>query len=447
MSKITDRSIRTSNWGLPGTRPTSTRAFTGASSAERILNSRIVGTSDAIRIKPGRRISEGGHQIRWPSREEIATLVQRGPRRRTLESSTSRVHVEPRVPGLLVVPQATSDGELYRFITKYKVHLADAGGSLLTWMRIGDPQDQDSIFRDQLSAATEPELKAWVAEYEAGVQHARSEEHYIDGENLNILKALGLPQRTLPAIFFLAPQPVLSWAVLRLDVAMFIDPIAERALSNHLIEDLASGQFAPYARGGGFTAARMQPLQCYLDFVEQEIRKGTNVRIEPPALVAGHQGKEPAPYQQPSVAPETYALAYGPGGDWRPLSKDEYRQQSAQFADIDYIIDAVARRCYKRRDRSMPHQEADCTVAQLRMISEMVLRPGLHHPYALRAADSSAAEVANRMMQAAILKVEEIKAADRVRLFSRQKGIAAKEHRYEFAPPADVSWRLIVPVT
>lgn len=446
MSKLNDRSIRPSDWGIPDTRDTSTRAFTGVSGAERILNARIISTDGSIRVEPGRRTSEGGHPIRWPSREAISTLTQRGPRRRYLEGPATRPQQEPSVPGLLLVPQATSDGELYRFITKYKVYLADAGGTLLTWMRIGDPEDQDRIFRDQIGTASEHELKSWIAEYEAGVKDARSQEHYIDRENLEILKALGLPQRTLPAVFFLAPQPVLAWAVLRLDVAMFLDPIAERSLATHFIEDLGSDKLAAYAKGGGFTATRMKSLQRYLDSVEQETRKGTNMRMAPPALVVDQQRNEPAPYQQPAVAADTYALAYGPGGDWSQMTRAEYMEACAQLDDIDYLIDAIGLKCRKRNGRNMPHQEANFTFTQMHMISQTMLRSGLHRPHRLRGEDAAVTDAANRMMQVALFKVEGLKGAERNRLFVYHKGAAPKDHRYEFAPPAGISWRLFVPV-
>ena len=355
--------------------------------------------------------------------------------------------MEPGVPGLLVVPQATSDGELRRFISKYMVHLADAGGTLLTWMPVGDPQQQDRIFREQLSTATDSELEASVAEFEAGVRGAVSEDHYIDGEGLHILKALGIPQRTLPAIFFLAPPPVTAWAVLSLDVAMFIDPIVERALANHLIEDLAQGNLAAYAKGGGFTATRMRNLQRYLDSVEQQFRNGVGMPVVTRVEDAGGKGTEPAACCQPAVAVGTYAIAYGPDGNWRPLTKDEYKQQRSEFDDVDYFIDAIARECYKRADSTMPHQMKNCTVTQMHMIREMMLRPGRHRPYMLRSGGASGAEEALRMAQSAVSKVEEVKGGKRVILFPHHKGAGAREHRYEFDPPSGVSWRIVVPVT
>lgn len=446
MSEYTNRSIRILGGGLPDASLTSTRAFAGASSAETILTTHVVGTPDNIRVELGTPGREGAHPIRWPSRGEIATISQSTRRLRALTGSTSRAPVEPRVPGLLVVPQATSDGELRRFFNKYLVHLADAGGTLLTWLPIGDPAQQDRIFREQLSTATESDLKALVAEFEIGVKCAGTEEHYIDGEGLDILKALGLPQRVLPAIFFLAPAPVTAWAMLSLDVAMFVDPVVERSLANHLIEDLAQGKLADYARGGGFTATRMVSLQRYLDSVAQEIYKGTSALIESRDEVASGKGTEPAAYRQPAVPVGTYAIAYGPGGDWRPLSKEEYKQQRAQFDDVNYFIDAIARKCYKRVDSAKRHQMKPCTVTQMHLISEMMLRPGRHRPYMLRSGASSDAESAHRMAQSAIFKAEEVEGEKRVRLFFYHKGAAAGEHRYEFDPPAHVSWRLVVPV-
>lgn len=143
-----------------------------------------------------------------------------------------------------------------------------------------------------------------------------------------------------------------------------------------------------------------------------------------------------------------YAIAYSSNGERSCLSKADYGSLVADRRRYDFIIDGIARRCFKRKRPDAAHTEAKLTAGEFRLIREYIVQGGIHRPVDLlpeRRTDW--AESAIRYFNAARRKVDIPVGRRDFTLFRTHGGSAAKERCFEFAPADEIVWVLIEPAS
>jgi hypothetical protein len=346
------------------------------------------------------------------------------------------------VPGLLVIPIPTPQGELTSLAREYSHHLGDAGGQQIHWRAIDDPKHSDEIYSQLRTPRLKTRDQAGVVRFLAAVAESASREHYISGEYLQAIKYLKISPSELPLILFVAGSPVYAWASLHLDVDMFEGAKKQRALANHLLENFSQEKLLHFATDGHFTRASMDELQDYLDFQEQVIRASIESQCDE---VVGQLSEDfldryfDARGEAVDVA---YAYAFGTDRKSTPLSGDEYDAIMLDRAQYDFIIDSKGSKCFGRKPGTVGHREDSLTHSDIMLLRGYILDGGFRLPahfYHRGCSDATAAHAfyeARRKMDVRTGRYSSL-------LFEMRRGDPGEPCAYRFAPRKDVRWLFI----
>lgn len=142
-----------------------------------------------------------------------------------------------------------------------------------------------------------------------------------------------------------------------------------------------------------------------------------------------------------------YATVNGSHHGSVPMAKSAYLALCEDRGSYDFFIDGIALKCYKRASESEPHQEAKPTAAELAMFREYVVKGGFGRPCSMRADGGSCdPNSAIRLFDSMRKKLDINRGPRLYTLLHNCKGYSSELRSFEFDPPDDVSWVLIMPI-
>lgn len=438
MSKINDSKFFISNRGNIESGWTGGRSFGNAGSADDILKLGVSGTSQSITLTQLSGQSGLNDRLLRAYSERGMTRIL--PHRRAAASSKSRARRSNQetdanlatVPALMVVPVPSPAGELIAPLAAYRHQLGEVGGQILIWRLVGNPKVQDSIFKTQIDGELRSRGARMVAAFLKAVDGAASEADYIEGEYYKLTRYLGIPAKDLPAILFVAPDPVNALAVLYLDVAMFGDDSLRQTLALHLIESITQDKILGLVPDGQFSRHTMHGLQDYLDTVAVDLRNLT-IHDSMPGARSGDAARDAAS-----------AIAYGSGHNKVQLSMDQYRRLMMQAGRYDVIIDGLEGKCIRPHESRLRDREQRLESAEFWILRDFIVKMHFVLPHKAGGRHASA-ESALRTLQKARLKLESSNGKKGVRWFDEDRSWS-RSSKYRFNPPRGMKWLLIDPV-
>lgn len=436
MKKTEHRAILTSGRGVLHNPSTAGRSYGNAGNADDILKLKVTGTTDAISLSPLRDLVGFNERTRLMYSERGGTLVSK--RKRSMLNASSRSkstklqseEAAASVPALFVVPIPPPAVELIPLFAAYRHQLGEAGGQCLIWRLIGNPKQQDSIFKVQIDDEMRSVRAKKIAEFLKGVDEEATESDFVGGEYYKLARNLGIPTADLPAILFVAPHPVDALAVLYLDVAMFRDVSRQQAVVLHLLKSITQDRIVGLAPGGQFTRQTMFNVQEYLDTVALELRNMT-IDASQPIAVAGDEAQGTA-----------FAIFCGSDRKRTDLNDDQYRRLKFQWNRYDVIIDGIAGKCFKPHERNVKYREEVLEPAELRILTDYIVR---RRPLAPSRAGGkhSSTDTALRTLQKARAKLESIDGKKGALWFHQIRNGWGGPSRFQFSPPSGKRWLLI----
>lgn len=438
MSKINDSKFFISNRGNIESGWTGGRSFGNAGSADDILKLGVSGTSQSITLT--QLSGQSGLNDRLLRAYPERGMTRTSPHRRSAAGTRSRARranqeVEASsatVPALMVVPIPSPAGELIAPIAAYRHQLGEAGGQCLIWRLIGNPKVQDSIFKEQIAGEPRSRGARITAAFLKAVDDAASETDFVEGEYYKLTRNLGIPPGDLPAILFVAPDPVNALAVLYLDVAMFRDDSLRQALALKLVESITQNKILGLMPDGQFSRQSMCGLQEYLDELAVELHNLT-IHDSMPGARCGEAARDAA-----SV------IVHGSDCRGRKLSIDQYRRMRTQWGRYDVVIDGLEGKCIKPHESKPRDREIHLESAEYWILRDYIVNNCFVLPHKAGGSHANAAS-ALRTLQKARQKLEYSGGKKGVRWFADDRSWS-RSSRFRFVPPQGKRWLLIDPV-
>ncbi len=438
MSKINDPKFRISNRGNIDSGWTEGRSFGNAGSADDIFKLNVSGTSQSITLT--RLSGQGSLNEKLMRAYAERGMTRTSPHRRPATSSRSHarranqeVEANPAtVPALMVVPIPSPAGELLSLLAAYRHQLGEVGGQCLIWHLIGNPKVQDSIFKEQIAGEPKSRGARITAAFLQAVEEAASEADFVEGEYYKLTRNFGIPPKELPAILFVAPDPVNALAVLYLDVAMFGDDSLRQALALQLVESITQDKILGLMPDGQFSRQTMCGLQEYLDEVAVELRNLT-IHDSMPGARCGEAARDAA-----SV------IVHGSDYRGRKLSIDQYRRMRTQWGRYDVVIDGLEGKCIKPHESKPRDREIHLESAEYWILRDYIVKMCFVLPHKAGGSHANAAS-ALRTLQKARQKLENSGGKKGVRWFADDRSWS-RSSRFRFVPPQGKRWLLIDPV-
>ncbi len=413
---------------------TAGRSFGKAGSADDIFNLRPTGTSDAITLSTLGGLSGFSDSIGRMYAERGGVLPHKRGRRvrysRLMQAEQLSKEDVPSVPALFVVPVPSPMGELDPVITAYRHELGAAGGQCLIWMGLGNPGHQDGLFKKQMELPMRLGQDKRIGDFLRAVAADISEPDFVKGEYYKLAQNLGIPTGDLPAILFVAPDPVNTLAVLHLDVGMFKDPDHVQSSMLMLLKAISQDKILKRVPGGQFNKRTILNVQEYLGDVALELR---NTTIDDTPRVA-----LPVNNQHGSAI----VTACGSDRGSTALTYVQYRQLLLQANRYDVIIDGIAGKCIKPHERNVKFREERLEPAEFKILRDYIVQRQPKMPTRVGGKHANYA-AALRTLQKARQKLESSNGESSTPWFQPLRGGWQGPSLFLFSPPRGRRWLLI----
>ena len=339
----------------------------------------------------------------------------------------NRVPIDGEPCGVLAIPiPEAGDARFVELIRRYFDELGASGGARILWRPIDDPRRTDAAYEELRTDEQKTSDKYSTKKFDSYVRNRGGADHHISRENSILAEQLGIAKSERPCVVFASSPPVGPKPVLHIPKTYLETREKQNLLGEFLVQSIGENIVTEVLENGYLTADSMERFSGRIGIIEEEI-----LSID-----------EQCSGSVMATSSGSYGRLVGPT-DVKYFDKITYDEITKSRKSFHLQIDVIQGRVFYKSGRKVKNVRLRNRV--IRILAEIVEADRSVKPSSTPTGGTCASirSAYNSFYEGRKIVEESVKGNPS--LFCISRGVGPFDSHFEFQPPNDINWALILP--